>query len=64
MLPTSGHLVLEHLDHIVVGAGAGDLAQQLVQLGLGHQHADVIEGPAQVVLVDRAVLDDEGIEIG
>merc|ERR1719415_228882 len=54
----SGHLLLEHLDHVVIGAGPADLAEQAVQLTLGHQHADVVEGAAEIVFVDGAVLVD------
>ena len=56
--PTSGHFLLEHLDHVVVGAGSRDLAQQTVELRLAHEHTDVVEGAAQVVLVQLAILVD------
>ena len=56
--PTSGHLLLEHLDHVVVGAGAADLAEETVQLGLGHEHTDIVESSTEVVLVQGAVLVD------
>merc|ERR1712058_187476 len=54
----SGHLLLEHLDHVVIGAGTADLAEQAVQLALSHQHADVVEGAAEIVFVDGAILVD------
>merc|ERR1712127_796366 len=54
----AGHLLLEHLGHVLAGAGAGDLAEQTVQLGLGHRHTDVVEGATQVVLVELAILVD------
>merc|ERR1712071_250080 len=54
----ASHLLLEHLDHVVVGAKSRDLSQQTVELGLGHEHADVVEGAAQVVLVELAILVD------
>merc|ERR1712127_25162 len=54
----ASHLLLEHLGHVLAGAGAGDLSQQTVELGLGHEHADVVEGAAQVVLVELAILVD------
>ena len=56
--PTSGHLLLEHLDHVVVGAGSRDLSQQTVKLGLAHEHTDVVEGSAEIVLVKLAILVD------
>ena len=55
---TAGHLLLEHLDHVVVVAGAGDLAQEAVQLALGHEDTHVVEGAAEVVFVDGAILVD------
>merc|ERR1712233_120026 len=54
----AGHLLLEHLDHVVVGARSRDLSQQTVELGLAHEHTDVVEGSAQVVLVQLAILVD------
>merc|ERR1712223_865852 len=54
----AGHLLLEQLDHVVVGAGSRDLAQQAVELGLAHEDTDVVEGAAQVALVQLAILVD------
>merc|ERR1711936_9476 len=54
----AGHLLLEHLDHVVVGAGSRDLAQQAVKLRLAHEDTDVVEGTTQVVLVQLAILVD------
>merc|ERR1712127_1152424 len=54
----ASHLLLEHLGHVLAGAGAGDLSQQTVELRLGHEHTDVVEGAAQVVLVELAILVD------
>ncbi len=34
---TAGHLVLEHLDHVVEGASAADLRQHVVELALVHE---------------------------
>ena len=55
---TSGHLLLEHLDHVVVGAGPGDLSKETVELSLGHEDTDVVEGSAEVIFVDGAILVD------
>ena len=56
VLLTAGHLLLEHLDHAVKGAGTADFRQHLVELALVHELADVVKGGAQVRLVDGAVL--------
>merc|ERR1712015_369910 len=34
VVAVSGHLLLEHLDHVVVGAGAADLSEKGVKLAL------------------------------
>merc|ERR1712121_401172 len=54
----SCHLVCEHLDHVVTGAGSTDLTQESVQLTLRHQDTNIVEGTAQVVLVQDSVLVD------
>merc|ERR1711936_1385149 len=58
VVAVSGHLVLEHFDHVVVGAGTGDLAKETVELSLGHEHTDIVEGSTEVVFVQGAVLVD------
>merc|ERR1712018_292007 len=52
----AGHLLLEHLDHAVEGARTANLRQHVVEFALVHELADVVEGGAQVGLVDGAVL--------
>merc|ERR1711936_315360 len=54
----AGHLLLEHLDHVVIGAGSRDLAQKTIKLRLAHEGTDVVEGTTQVVLVQLAILVD------
>merc|ERR1712102_233185 len=58
VVAVSGHLLLEHLDHVVVGAGAADLAKERVKLTLGHQDTDVVESSTEVILVKGTVLVD------
>merc|ERR1712047_185255 len=58
VVAVSGHLLLEHLDHVVEGAGTTDLAEQAVELRLGHEDTDVVEGSAEVIFVKGAVLVD------
>merc|ERR1712183_480633 len=43
VIALAGHLLLEHLDHVVKGAGTSNLTQQFVKLTLGHQDTDVVE---------------------
>merc|ERR1712033_13611 len=54
----SCHLVCEHLDHVVTGAGSTDLTQESIQLTLRHQDTNIVEGTAQVVFVQDSVLVD------
>merc|ERR1719293_409728 len=52
----ASHLVLEHLDHGVEGAGTANLAKHVVELTLRHELADVVESGTDVVLGDGAIL--------
>merc|ERR1719374_328357 len=54
----SGHLLLEHLDHVVIGAWAVDLTQQTVELALGHEDANIVEGTTEVIFVNDTILVD------
>merc|ERR1719500_1513296 len=54
----SGHLGLEHLDHVVEGASSSNLAQHIVKLILLHELTNIVEGSSQVVFVEGSVLVD------
>merc|ERR1719348_217947 len=54
----SGHLLLEHLDHVVVGAGAPNLAEQFVKFSFCHQDTNVVKSSTKVIFVDCAILVD------
>merc|ERR1712227_918093 len=58
VIVVSGHLLLQHLDHVVVGAGTADLTEEAVELRLGHEDTDVVEGSAEVIFVKGTVLVD------
>merc|ERR1711902_432116 len=58
VVSVSGHLLLEHLDHVVVGAGTSDLSEQRVELTLSHEDTDVVEGSTEVIFVKGAILVD------
>merc|ERR1719410_2699142 len=55
---TTGHLLLEHLDHVVESAATSDLGQHGVKFGLIHELANVVEGSTEITLVNGAVLVD------
>merc|ERR1712183_910646 len=54
----SSHLFLEHLNHVIEGAGSRVLSKKAIKLTLRHQHTNVVEGTAKVIFVDGAVLVD------
>merc|ERR1719415_510464 len=58
VVTVSGHLLLEHLHHVVVGAGTANLSKKLIKLRLRHQDSDVVEGSTEVILVNSAILVD------
>ncbi len=55
---TSSHLLLEHLDHVVIGAGTADLTQQTIKLALSHEDTNVVEGTSEVIFVNDTILVD------
>merc|ERR1719500_641722 len=40
----SGHLLLEHLDHVVVGAGTSNLAEETIEFSLAHEDTNIVKG--------------------
>merc|ERR1711862_655729 len=54
----SSHLLLEHLNHVIEGAGSRDLSKEAIKLTLRHQHTNGVESTAKVIFVDGAVLVD------
>merc|ERR1719392_499146 len=58
VVAVSGHLLLEHLDHVLVGAGTTNLTKERVELRLGHEDTDIVEGSTKVIFVQGTVLVD------
>merc|ERR1711981_1299735 len=58
VVAVSGHLLLEHLDHVVVGAGTSNLSQEFIKFRLSHEDTDVVEGSTEVILVNGSILVD------
>merc|ERR1712200_164427 len=58
VVAVSGHLLLEHVDHVLVGAGTADLSEKAVKLALSHEDTDIIESSTQVIFVNGAILVD------
>merc|ERR1712235_130287 len=58
VVSVSGHLLLEHLDHVLVGAGTTNLTKKTVELRLGHEDTNVVEGSTEIIFVQGTVLVD------
>merc|ERR1712111_107410 len=58
VVTVSGHLLLEHLDHVLVGAGTTNLTKKTVELRLGHEDTNVVEGSTEIIFVQGTVLVD------
>merc|ERR550532_675892 len=56
VVAVSGHFLLEHLDHVVVGAGASNFSQEFIKFRFSHEDTDVIEGSTEVILVNCPIL--------
>merc|ERR1719422_2705538 len=46
----SGHLLLEHLDHVVIGARSADLTKKAIKLTLRHEDTNIVKSSSQVIL--------------
>merc|ERR1719357_234805 len=58
VISISSHLLLEHLDHVVVGAGTSNLTKKTIKLSLAHQDTNIVKGTAEVIFVKGAILVD------
>merc|ERR1719341_3134803 len=54
----TGHLLLEHLDHVIVGAGTSNLAKKTIEFSLAHEDTNVVKGTTEVIFVKLAILVD------
>ena len=58
LLLTTGHLFLEHLDHVVEVAGTSNFSKHGVEFRLVHELADVVEGSAEIGFAEGAIFVD------
>merc|ERR1719186_437181 len=58
VVSVSGHLLLEHLDHVVIGAGTSNLAKETIKLSLAHEDTNVVKSTTEVIFVKGAILVD------
>merc|ERR1712029_951071 len=58
VISVSSHLLLEHLDHVLVGAGATNLSEKLIKLRLGREDTNIVKSSTEVVFVNGAIFVD------
>merc|ERR1719186_1677072 len=58
VVSVSSHLLLEHLDHVVIGAGTSNLAKETIKLSLAHEDTNVVKSTTKVIFVKLAILVD------
>merc|ERR1719515_267656 len=58
VISISSHLLLEHLDHVVISAGTTNFTKQVIKLRFSHQDTNVVEGSTKIILVNGSVLVD------
>merc|ERR1719244_2177488 len=58
VISISSHLLLEHLDHVVIGAGTSNLTKETIKFSLAHQDTNIVKGTAEVIFVKGAILVD------
>merc|ERR1719245_1624746 len=55
---STGHLFLEHLDHVVEVAGTSNFSQHGVEFRLVHELANIVEGSTKIRFVKDSILVD------
>merc|ERR1719347_517311 len=58
VISISSHLLLEHLDHVIIGAGTTNLTEEVIKLRLSHQDTNVVKSSAKIILVNGSILVD------
>ena len=50
IISISSHLLLEHPDHVVIGAGTSDLTKETIKFSLTHEDTNVVKSTTEVIL--------------
>merc|ERR1711923_254607 len=58
IISISSHLLLEHADHVLEGAGTRDLAKESIKLSLRHENTNVVKSTTEVIFVKLPILVD------
>merc|ERR1719419_2048922 len=58
VISISSHLLLEHLDHVVIGAGTSDLTKETIKFSLTHEDTNVVKSTTEIIFVNGTILVD------
>merc|ERR1711888_213133 len=58
VIAISSHLLLEHIDHVGIGAGTSDLTKKSIKLTFTHEDTNVVKSTTEVIFVKLAILVD------
>merc|ERR1712156_832634 len=58
VISISSHLLLEHLHHVVIGAGTSNLTKETIKFSLTHEDTNVVKSTTEVVFVNGTILVD------
>merc|ERR1712243_427557 len=58
VISVSSHFLLEHLEHVLIGAGTTNLTEQLIKLTLRHEDSNIVKSSTEVVFVNGSILVD------
>merc|ERR1719499_2651405 len=58
VISISSHLLLEHLDHVVIGASTSDLTKETIKFSLTHEDTNVVKSTTEVIFINGTILVD------
>ena len=58
VISISSHLLPEHPDHVVIGAGTSDLTKETIKFSLTHEDTNVVKSTTEVIFVNGTILVD------
>merc|ERR1719309_1798098 len=58
VIAITSHLLLEHLDHVVIGACTSDLSKKSIKLTFTHEDTNVVKSTTKVIFVKLSILVD------
>ena len=58
VISISSHLLPEHPNHVVIGAGTSDLTKETIKFSLTHENTNVVKSTTEVIFVNGTILVD------